>query len=89
MRHRPCPRGSPDEAGKPDFGNLLRQQIDKVNETQQTASEMRERFERGDPNVDLTEVMVSMQKASLSFKAMTEVRNKLVEDYREVMNMSI
>ena len=88
-KQRPEAPGGPDEAGKPDFGNLLRQQIDKVNETQQTASEMRERFERGDPNIDLTEVMVSMQKASLSFKAMTEVRNKLVEAYREIMNMSI
>ena len=30
-----------------------------------------------------------MQKASLSFTAMTQVRNKLVEAYQEVMNMPI
>ena len=33
--------------------------------------------------------MVSMQKASLSFPAMNQVRNKLVEAYQEVMNMPI
>ena len=88
-KQRPEANAGPDEIGKPDFGDLLRQQIDKVNTTQQTATELRDRFERGDPNVDLTEVVVSMQKASLSFKAMTEVRNKLVEAYREIMNMPI
>ena len=86
---RPETADETNEAGKPDFGDLLRQSIDKVNSTQQSATELRDRFERGDPDVDLTEVMVSMQKASLSFKAMTEVRNKLVEAYREIMNMPI
>ena len=86
---RPEPLSETDEAGKPDFGDLLRQSIDKVNATQQASRVMTERFESGDPDVDLTEVMLSLQKADISFKAMTEVRNKLVEAYREIMNMPI
>lgn len=73
----------------PDFGELLKQSIDKVNATQQAAGAMTERFETGDPDVDLTEVMLALQKADISFKAMTEVRNKLVDAYREIMNMPI
>lgn len=78
-----------DGTAKADFGDLLRQSIDKVNETQQASGDLKTRFEIGDPDVDLTEVMLSMQKADISFKAMTEVRNKLVEAYREIMNMPI
>jgi flagellar hook-basal body complex protein FliE len=32
---------------------------------------------------------VALQKADLSFKAMTEVRNKLVDAYKEIMNMPV
>lgn len=86
---QPGPQNSPAETGKPDFGELLRQSIDQVNATQQAAGAATERFESGDPDVDLTEVMLALQKADISFKAMTEVRNKLVDAYREIMNMPI
>ncbi len=80
----------PDGAdAQADFGALLRESIDKVNTTQQAARAAAVRFESGDPDTDLTEVMVALQKASVSFKAMTEVRNKLVDAYREIMNMPI
>ncbi|HQR82111.1 MAG TPA: flagellar hook-basal body complex protein FliE, partial [Thiotrichales bacterium] len=42
-----------------------------------------------DPNVELSEVMIQAQKASLAFQAMTQVRNKLVEAYKDVMSMPI
>ena len=35
----------------------------------------------------LTDVMVAQQKASVSFQATLQVRNKLVEAYKDVMNM--
>lgn len=76
-------------APQADFGALLKQSIDKVNETQQTAGQMSASFETGDPSVELGEVMVALQKADLSFKAMTEVRNKLVDAYKDVMNMPV
>ena len=71
------------------FADLLKASIDAVNETQNTASQMAAAFERGESSVALPEVMVALQKASLSFQAMTEVRNRLVTAYQEVMNMPI
>lgn len=71
------------------FADLLKQSVDKVNATQTESRSLSEAFAKGDPNTDLTEVMVAMQKASLSFAAMTQVRNKLVDAYKEVMNMPV
>jgi flagellar hook-basal body complex protein FliE len=70
-----------------DFSVLLKQSIDSVNETQQAAGKMAEAFETGAADVSLAEVMVASQKASVSFQAMLQVRNKLVEAYQDVMNM--
>jgi flagellar hook-basal body complex protein FliE len=71
----------------PDFSALLKQSIDGVNETQQRAGKLAQAFETGAADVNLSEVMLSLQKASISFQAMTQVRNKLVEAYKDVMNM--
>jgi flagellar hook-basal body complex protein FliE len=50
---------------------------------------MRTAFEQGEPGVDLAEVMIAVQKSSVSFQAMVEVRNKLVDAYKDVMNMPV
>lgn len=71
------------------FADLLSQSVNKVNDTQQQASKMAEAFQKGDPNVQLSELMVAMQKSSVSFQAMLEVRNKLVNAYQEIMNMQV
>ena len=47
------------------------------------------RFENGDPSVSLAEVMINAQKASIQFSGMTEVRNKLLTAYKDVMNMPV
>jgi flagellar hook-basal body complex protein FliE len=72
-----------------NFGDLLRQSIDGVNQQQVAADNLVTRFESGATDVSVAEVMVSMQKASLSFQAMNEVRNRLVDAYQQVMNMPI
>lgn len=71
------------------FAGLLKSSIDAVNEAQSSASEMAAALERGEKTVTLPEVMIALQKASLSFQAMTEVRNRLVNAYQEIMNMPI
>jgi flagellar hook-basal body complex protein FliE len=71
------------------FAELLQGSIDAVAEAQSKASDMAAALERGDKSVTLPEVMVALQKASLSFQAMTEVRNRLVSAYQDVMNMPI
>jgi flagellar hook-basal body complex protein FliE len=77
-------------AGSPvDFGSMLKNSIDKVADLQNKAESMAAAYEAGDKSVDLTKVMLEVQKASLAFRAMTEVRNKLVDAYREVMSMPV
>ena len=75
--------------GAPEFVGLLKNAVDSVNESQQTAATLKRDFESERSDVDLTEVMVAVQKANLSFRAMTEVRNKLVTAYQEIMNMPV
>ena len=71
------------------FAELLKSSINAVNEAQTSAADMAAALELGDKSVALPEVMIALQKASLSFQAMTEVRNRLVSAYQEIMNMPI
>jgi len=80
---------APAEPAPTDFAALLQNSIDTVNQTQQQASELAKAFEKGETDVPLAEVMVSLQKASVSFQAMVQVRNKLVEAYKDIMNMQM
>lgn len=78
-----------EEPNKADFSSLLKKSIDAVNDTQKHAGNLTDKFEAGDPDVNLTEVMVALQKANVSFQAMTQVRNKLVDAYKEIMRMQV
>lgn len=80
---------NPTESTQSDFTSLLKQSIDKVNDTQMETKKLQEAFQQGDPNVQMSEVMVAMQKSSVSFQAMVQVRNKLVQAYQDVMNMPV
>ena len=77
------------DAAKADFGQLLKNSVNEVNETQKTAKNLATAFDAGDKNVNLSEVMVAIQKANVSFQAMTQVRNNLVSAYKEIMNMQV
>jgi len=81
--------GNAAATGRSDFAGLLQESVNSVNETQQTASKLAAAFEAEDPNVDLSQVMVALQKSSLSFQAMATVRNKLVAAYQEIMSMPV
>ena len=83
----PPPRAA--EPAETQFSAVLKQAVDKVNEQQQVASTMVENFQMGTSDASIAEVMVATQKAGLSFQAMNEVRNRLVEAYQEIMNMPI
>ena len=74
---------------KSDFSALLKEAVDNVNGLQSNANDLRTRFDLGDRNVDLSDVMLASNKASLAFDATVQVRNKLVESYKQVMSMSI
>lgn len=80
------PSGAAERA---QFGDMLQTAIESVNASQQHSSKMQTAYQRGDEDVSITEVMINMQKADVSFKALTEVRNKVVDAYQEVMRMSV
>ncbi|MGB6487230.1 MAG: flagellar hook-basal body complex protein FliE [Steroidobacteraceae bacterium] len=75
--------------GPSDFAALLRQGIEQVNQSEQTASQLADAYTRGTPGVELPQVMVQMQKASVSLRALTEVRDRLVSAYTDIMNMQM
>lgn len=72
-----------------EFSTLLKSALDQVNETQKHAESLAQAVERGDPKVDLADAMIAGQKASISFQAAVQVRNKLVSAYQDIMNMPI
>lgn len=76
-------------AGQADFSGLLKSSLDAVHEAQQASSELKTAFENGTTDASLAEVMIASQKANLSFRAVTEVRNKLVQAYQDIMNMPV
>lgn len=80
---------SADTTSGAKFSTLLTQSAAEVNNAMQESKALTAAFERGDPSVSLAEVMITAQKASLQFTGMTEVRNKLLNAYQEVMNMPV
>ena len=77
------------EVGASSFSDMLGNAINKVSETQQASSQLSTAFEIGKSGVDLTDVMIASQKASVSFQALTQVRNKLVQAYQDIMQMPV
>ncbi len=77
------------EAGASSFADLLGSAVNKVNDVQQASSQLSTAFEIGKSGVDLTDVMIASQKASVSFQALTQVRNKVVQAYQDIMQMPV
>ncbi len=71
-----------------DFSDLIRQAIGQTNAAQVNSQNTSEAFERGEA-VPLTDVVLKMQKASLSFETTLQVRNKVLKAYEDVMNMPV
>lgn len=78
-----------DNTQTTQFSELMKQSINTVNDKQMNAGELRKAFEMNDPNVPLSDVMIEMQKARVSFEALKQVRNQLVDAYKQVMNMPL
>jgi len=80
--------GSQAPQGPSGFGDLVRQSVDKVNANQMQASKIASAYEHGE-GVPLTDVVLSMQKSSLSFEATLQVRNKVLKAYEDILNMPV
>jgi len=72
-----------------EFSKILENSLKAVNERGSEAGALKKAFEAGNPNVELADVMIAAQKARISFEALTQVRNKMVTAYQEVMRMPL
>jgi flagellar hook-basal body complex protein FliE len=77
------------EVAGANFQEIFSNALSQVNELQLNAGSMTEKFERGEPGIELSDVMMAVQKANVSFEAVLQVRNRLVSAYQEIMNMPI
>jgi len=76
-------------AGGADFAAALKASLDYINGQQQEVTRLARDFELGKPGVALHDVMISTQKANISFQAAVQVRNRLVSAYHDIMNMQV
>ena len=77
-----------DQTQRVDFGQSIQRVLQHVNNAQLKGDEMVSRYERGE-DVPLTDVVLSMQKSSLSFEATLQVRNKVMKAYEDILNMPV
>jgi flagellar hook-basal body complex protein FliE len=80
-------KSTPYEAQQ-QFGAMLKDAISNVNDQQKVSDTMTNKLIRGE-QVELHEVMIASQKASITLSATMEVRNKVIEAYQEIMRMSV
>ena len=78
----------PEELKKADFGDLVKQCIEKTEQNQQ-ASETAVKDMLTGKNEDINSVVAQVAKADMSFKLMVGVRNKIIEAYKQTMQMQI
>ncbi len=72
-----------------DFASELKAALNKISDNQLSARAQAQAFEMGKSDVSLNDVMVDLQKSSVSMQMGIQVRNKLVSAYTDIMNMQI
>jgi flagellar hook-basal body complex protein FliE len=83
-----APQGTPGTEG-PSFGEALEQALRDVDNHLEHGDRVAAAYVAGDPGVDLHSAMIEMQSADVSFRAMVQVRNKLVDAYKEIMRLQV
>jgi len=76
-------------AGGADFASSLDAALKVVSQDQVQAEELQRQFALQNPNVGLEDAVVAMSKASISFAAAVQVRNRLIQAYDQIMNMQV
>ena len=81
----------PGAAGGVDggFSENFKSALKSVSQAQNEASRLQTQVQLGNPKVSLEETMLAMQKSQIGFQATLHVRNRMVQAYTEIMNMSV
>jgi len=86
------PELQPTNPAKPgggdDFGHMLADQIGKLAQTQVDGAQQAQQLATGQAQ-DVSEVVMSVERASLSLQVAAQVRNKAVEAYQEIFRMQV
>jgi len=86
---KPAGPDAAESSSKVSFSDALKGALQNVSNAQNQADDMGKKFAAGDDSVSLSDTMIAMQKASISFQATVQVRNKLVSAYHDIMNMQV
>ena len=78
---------APKQQSGGQFGNLLKEAIQQVNDVEKSSQGELQKFMSNES--DLHSVMISLEKADLSFQMMMQVRNKIVQAYQEIMKSPV
>lgn len=78
---------TPSSEGK-TFADTLKDAVGSVNELSKESDVQMQRLATGETK-NIPEVMIAAEKASVAFKLLTQVRNKVVDAYQEVMKMQV
>lgn len=71
-----------------DFGTLLSNALDKVNELEMQSNEYKKLLATGDID-NLHDVTIAAEKANIALQLTLSIRNKVVEAYQEIMRMQV
>ena len=86
---KPAGPDAAESSSNVSFSDALKASLQNVSNAQIQADDMGKKFAAGDDSVSLSDTMIAMQKASISFQATVQVRNKLVSAYHDIMNMQV
>jgi flagellar hook-basal body complex protein FliE len=71
------------------FSDLLLNSINSINQAQNAAKDQSQAFMKGASDIGLNDVMVSLQKSSITLNLGIQVRNKIASAYQDIMGMSL
>ncbi len=81
--------GNEGGSSKADFSQALKAHLSEVSQLEKSSIDLGKRFALGDNNVNLSDVMISSQKANIALQSTVQVRNKIASAYQTIMNMQI
>jgi len=77
-----------NETNNVSFGDFLQNAINETNNLQLESTQITEDFLTGKTD-DIHSVMIAGEKANLALQFTMQVRNKVVDAYKEIMNMQV